>query len=132
MGWRYKTAWRINGIVRKKNKTIGTIQTLRHCECNEQFGGFYELYSIDATRKNHNADSDRENQQGLNSPYGRRGAICQHFGWTYDYLLHGIAWSVVQRMMIDAPSYDLDNGVEEIKLTENNGEQILNYVNSMM
>lgn len=60
--------------------------------------------------------------------------MCQHFGWTYDYLLHGIAWSVVQRMMIDAPSYDLsdNNGVEEIELTENNSEQILNYVNSLM
>lgn len=35
--------------------------------------------------------------------------------------------------MVDAPSYDYDdNGVEEIELTENNGEQILNYVNSLM
>jgi hypothetical protein len=99
-----------------------------------QSWGFYELYSIDAARKNHNADSDRGKQRGLNSPHGRRGAICQHFGWTYDYLLHGIAWSVVQRMMIDAPSYDLsdNNGVEEIELTENNSEQILNFVNSLM
>ena len=48
-------------------------------------------------------------------------------------MLHGIAWSVVQRMMIDAPSYDLsdNNGVEEIELTENNSEQILNYVNRL-
>ncbi|UWD55869.1 MAG: hypothetical protein [Bacteriophage sp.] len=37
-------------------------------------------------------------------------------------------------MMIDAPSYDMNNdtGVEEIELTENNSEQILNYVNSLM
>jgi hypothetical protein len=47
--------------------------------------------------------------------------------------MHGIAWSVVQRMMIDAPGYDMnDDGVEEIELTESNSEQILNYVNSMM
>jgi len=99
-----------------------------------QLGGFFELYSIDANRKNHNADSDRGKQRGLNSPYGRRGAICEHFGWTYDYLLHGIAWSIVQRMMIDAPSYDISDGneVEEIVLTEDNNEQIMNYVNSMM
>jgi hypothetical protein len=48
--------------------------------------------------------------------------------------MHGIAWSVVQRMMIDAPGYDMNDngGVEEIELTENNSEQILNYVNSLM
>ena len=98
-----------------------------------QLGGFFELYSISTARKNHNADSDRGKQRGLNSPHGRRGAICQHFGWTYDYLLHGIAWSVVQRMMIDAPSYDMDDGgTETIELTESNSEQIMNYVNSLM
>jgi hypothetical protein len=37
-------------------------------------------------------------------------------------------------MMIDAPSYDFsdNNGIEEIELTENNSEQILNFVNSLM
>lgn len=65
---------------------------------------------------------------------GRRGAICEHFGWTYDYLLHGIAWSLVQRMMIDAPSYDMDadGDTVEIDLNAENGEQIMNFVNSMM
>jgi hypothetical protein len=48
-------------------------------------------------------------------------------------LLHGIAWSVVQRMMIDAPSYDNTDGeVEEITLTQENSDTILNYVNSLM
>lgn len=55
-----------------------------------------------------------------------------HFGWTMDYLLNGIAWSVVQRMMIDAPSYDTDDKEESIALTENNSEDIMNYVNNMM
>lgn len=70
----------------------------------------------------------------MKSPLGRRGAICEHFGWTYDYLLHGIAWSLVQRMMIDAPSYDMndDGGNVEMELNENNSEQIMNFVNSMM
>lgn len=69
----------------------------------------------------------------MNSPHGRRGAICEHFGWSYDYLLHGIAWSIVQRMMIDAPSYDTeDDNVREIELTEDNQQQVLNYVNSLM
>ncbi|MCM1543712.1 MAG: hypothetical protein NC110_00275 [Ruminococcus sp.] len=60
--------------------------------------------------------------------------MCAHFGWTYDYLINGIAWSLVERMMIDAPSYDTDaNGdVQEIALTESNQEQVLNFVNSMM
>jgi hypothetical protein len=61
--------------------------------------------------------------------------LCAHFGWTYDYLIHGIAWGLVERMMIDAPSYDADsNGgdVQEIALTESNQEQVLNFVNSMM
>lgn len=37
-------------------------------------------------------------------------------------------------MMIDAPSYDFgdDNEVQEIKLTEDNNQQIMNFVNSMM
>ena len=47
--------------------------------------------------------------------------------------MNGIAWSVVQKMMIDAPSYDLDDGKEEeIALTENNSDDIMNYVNNMM
>lgn len=77
---------------------------------------------------------NRGKQYGLNSPHGRRGAICEHFGWTYDYLLHGIAWTTVQRMMIDAPSYDFndENEVQEIVLTEDNNQQIMNFVNSMM
>ena len=99
-----------------------------------QFGGFYELYSIDVKRPNHDADSDRGKQRGLNSPHGRRGAICAHFGWTYDYLMHGIPWAVVERMMVDAPSYDIDGGKDDevIQLTSENSEDIMNYVNSLM
>lgn len=121
-------------LIRKKNQTIEIVPTLSYDNGNVQSWGFFELYSIDVNGKNHNADSDRGKQRGLNSPHGRRGAICEHFGWTYDYLLHGIPWSVVQRMMVDAPSYDIknDNEVEEITLTEDNNEQIMNYINSMM
>nr|DAZ57530.1 MAG TPA: hypothetical protein [Caudoviricetes sp.] len=36
-------------------------------------------------------------------------------------------------MMIDAPSYDTeDDNVREIELTEDNQQQVLNYVNSLM
>nr|DAI60116.1 MAG TPA: hypothetical protein [Caudoviricetes sp.] len=36
--------------------------------------------------------------------------------------------------MIDAPSYDFndENEVQEIVLTEDNNQQIMNFVNSMM
>ena len=68
----------------------------------------------------------------MSSPHGRRGAICQHFGWTYDYLLNGIAWGLVQRMMIAAPSYDKGEEDENIVLTEDNAQNIMNYVNSFI
>ena len=69
----------------------------------------------------------------MNSPVGRRGAICERFGWTYDYLLHGIAWSIVERMVVDAPSYDYDdNDTTEISLTDDNGEQVMNFLNTMI
>lgn len=36
-------------------------------------------------------------------------------------------------MMVDAPSYDMDaDGTEEIQLTAENSEDIMNYVNSLM
>jgi hypothetical protein len=98
-----------------------------------QSWGFYELYSIDVGRPNNNADSDRGKQGGLSSPHGRRGAICAHFGWTYDYLKNGIAWSLVQRMMLDAPTYELNSdGADVIALTEKNRENVLNYVNNLI
>lgn len=58
------------------------------------------------------------------------GQICHHFSWTLDYLLWGIDWRIVQRMLIDAPDYDSDNKEEKtdkksIKLTEQNSESIM-------
>lgn len=70
----------------------------------------------------------------MKSPHGRRGAILAHFGWTMDYLLNGISWALVQKIMLDAPSVDYDSpdDEEEFELTQENSEQIMNYVNSMM
>lgn len=119
---------------RPANQTVKASSTCRVGQFNVQFRGFYKLYSIDVNRPNNNADSDRGKQRGLNSPHGRRGALCAHFGWTYDYLVNGVAWGLVERMMIDAPSYDTDSdpNVQQITLTESNQEQVLNYVNSLM
>jgi len=47
--------------------------------------------------------------------------------------MHGIPWAVVERMMVDAPSYDIDGKDDEvIQLTSENSEDIMNYVNSLM
>lgn len=63
---------------------------------------------------------------------GRRGAICEHFGWAYDYLTEGIPWGLVQRMMIDAPRYEVSDPKEEnIRLTEENADSIMAYINGL-
>lgn len=88
------------------------------------------MYQI-SKRKPHNDPESDTIMKGLRSPYGQRGAICQHFGWTWDYLHHGIAWSVVERIMIDLPTY-IKKDEEDIVLTADNAEDIMNYVNNMM
>ena len=47
-------------------------------------------------------------------------------------MINGVAWGLVERMMIDAPSVDISDGEEEIALTESNSQQIMDFVNSMM
>lgn len=39
---------------------------------------------------------------------------------------------MVQKMMLDAPSYDMGDGEEELSLTESNRDSIMDYVNSLM
>lgn len=58
----------------------------------------------------------------MRSPHGRRGSICAHFGWTAEYLLHGIPWGEVQRMLIDAPrpADPADAQGRDITLTDSN------------
>lgn len=59
------------------------------------------------------------------------GQICHHFGWTLDYLLWEIDWRIVQRMLIDAPSYeskdekDKKNNSKSVKMTEQNSEDLI-------
>ena len=54
------------------------------------------------------------------------GQICHHYGWTLDYLLWEIDWRIVQRMLIDTPSYDLEKkeGKEVIKYEEQTAEEL--------
>lgn len=54
--------------------------------------------------------------------------------WTWDYLHNGIAWSVVERIMSDLPSYDFDSKDEKdvsVKLKKDNATDIMNYINSI-
>jgi hypothetical protein len=69
----------------------------------------------------------------LNSPYGRRGSICAHLGWTWDYLHHDIEWNIVQRILIDAPSVDYDDDKKDnhIPVTDENAQEVLNKINRL-
>lgn len=58
------------------------------------------------------------------------GQICHHFSWTLDYLLWEVDWRIVQRMLIDAPSYESEEEKKEkkkpvINLSEQTSEDFL-------
>jgi hypothetical protein len=60
------------------------------------------------------------------------GQICHHFGWELDYLLWKIDWRIVQRMLIDSPSYEREEDEEKndkkkqvINLSEQTSEDFL-------
>jgi len=58
------------------------------------------------------------------------GQICHHFSWTLDYLLWEVDWRIVQRMLIDAPSYKSEEEEKEenkqvINLSEQTSEDFL-------
>ena len=96
---------------------------------SSKYRGFFELYAIDER-----SDNDKENQHrwtGLKTPFGRRGSICSHLHWTWEYLHHGISWAIVQRLLIDAPKYEYDDKKEKsIELNDDNAEEICNLLNS--
>lgn len=50
------------------------------------------------------------------------GQICHHFGWTLDYVLWEVDWRIVQRMLIDSPTYES----EEDKKKKNDKKQVIN------
>lgn len=59
------------------------------------------------------------------------GQICHHFSWTLDYLLWEVDWRIVQRMLIDAPSYESEEEEKKekkkpvINLSEQTSEDFL-------
>lgn len=85
---------------------------------------------------NKRTGSDTHRSTGLKSPFGRRGSVCAHFGWTMDYLLHGIPWGTVLRMLIDAPGVEetesKDKGDDTaIALTDDNADEVMNLINQL-
>lgn len=86
-------------------------------------------------RNTHKRPDDKSYRAtGLKSPHGRRGSVCAHFGWTLDYLLHGIPWGTVQRMLIDAPGVedeDTTKGDTEIVLTDDNADEVMKLINKL-
>jgi len=49
-------------------------------------------------------------------------------------LIRGIAWGLVQKMMVDAPGYDYNaDGEETIDLTQNKDtNKVMNFINNLM
>ncbi len=43
----------------------------------------------------------------------------------------GISWGLVQRFLIDSPSYDSNGDDNNVVLTEDNADNILRLVNNM-
>lgn len=66
------------------------------------------------------------------STYGRRAAICEKFGWTMEYLAHGISWAYVIRCLVDFPRYEYnrDGNTQKIKLTNENAADFVKMINS--
>ena len=103
--------------------------------------GFYSLYSIDVRRPDNRGPCrgwevslvPRANLAGVPDA---RGAICAHFGWTWHYLHEGIAWPMVQRMMIDQPDYDYSDSRPgdpdgDITLTGDNVDEVSRRIIAM-
>ena len=58
--------------------------------------------------------------------------MCSHFGWTLDYLEHGVPWATVQRMLIDAPGIEEKDkkAPVELALTDDNAGEVMELLNS--
>lgn len=69
----------------------------------------------------------------MNSAWGNRAEILKYFGWTYDYLLWGIAWINVSLMMADSARYvsstedQGDDSTMKVRLTTK--EEIKKFIN---
>ena len=103
---------------------------MHHNLISGKYRGFFELYAID--KRGDNDKEDRHRWTGLKSPFGRRGSICSHLHWTWDYLHHNISWATVQRLLIDAPKYETEDRKDKtIEITDDNADEIMTMLNNI-
>lgn len=115
-----------------ESNTKKNARTFDDYQLHDELGGFYQLYQIERSQQDSESDADGAEQLGMKSPYGQRDSILAKYHWTLDYLLWGIKWSVVQRMLIDASRYKYskkkdgnDNYVEKVKAEQSDWEKML-------
>jgi len=102
---------------------------MHHNHICGKYRGFFKFYAID--ERGDNDKEDRHRWTGLKSPFGRRGSICSHLHWTWNYLHHDISWATVQRMLIDAPKYEAEKKETTFEVTEENEEQMMKMLNNI-
>ena len=77
--------------------------------------GFYDYYQIDrgdADESDRSEESEPRGKrelkgrtEGLHSPWGTIWSIATATGWTFNYIIWGIAWVNLRMMIADAPRY---------------------------
>lgn len=58
--------------------------------------------------------------------------ICAHFGWTWEYLHHGIPFNTVQKIMRDLPEYGPDKKTETGAPKEETAEEFAKRMNNLI
>jgi hypothetical protein len=86
--------------------TFGNRKYNHYNSLHDGFRGFYKLYQIERNSQGDESEPDRDRQLGLKSPYGQLHSIASTYHWTLEYIMWGIPWMVLQRMLIDAPRYE--------------------------
>ena len=102
--------------------------------------GFYELYSIDGSGNGNDSQSEEESGRvtGMQSPYGRRGAICKHFGLSWWELNHNLPWATIHKIMVDLPHYEGGNEADVTQkkivtaVTAENADELMAQINAMI
>lgn len=86
--------------------TFGNRKNNHYDSFLDGFRGFYQLYQIERHTQGDESEPDGGKQLGLKSPYGQLHSIVTTYHWSLDYIMWGVPWMVIQRMLIDAPRYE--------------------------
>ena len=102
-------------LFRSNDDTTGPIKHSIYHYIPNIPSGFYESYSLGKNSLG-NSFPDRQRKAdsyGGNSILGTKDAIIAKYHWTYDYLMWGVSWAVVNLMMADAQHTDYESGKEQ-------------------